>query len=185
MPVFASGKDARIFAQQLPYPPPPGQQTPAGQKWNVILDPLAVHNPSGMLFQSWSMSSAIELTERTNAFSYGKQYIPGYKDATMSLEGRIAYDLRTGFYLGELVMITIVMYSPNLVYGPPLYGFEVPITITQISRTASTSSTVNLTIGGTVNYIFDRRMNPQYVIPTIGRGFIPRFPIASEMPYSS
>lgn len=181
MPVIAAGKNARVTASQLPYPPPPGQQTPPGDFWNTILEPITLHDPLGMLFSSWSLSSSVEMIERTNGQSYGKQYLPCYKDATLSLEGFVSYDYKTGFYLGELVQVQLLMIgAPEL--GLPHYNFSIPITITKIDRGASPSTAYTLTIEGVVNYIFDRKQFPSFVLQTLGRGFIPLSPMAGILP---
>lgn len=165
-PSIMAGKGARVYAYAKDYPTPPG---------NIGYNPLKQYRSSDVApnnlyqtFSDWTLNVKADLNKRTTVISHGEQYLPGILSGDISLNGLLSSEGYMGFYTGQLVTVQLDWSSYFL--NPVLDSktIRIPVTISDINRSANVKDAYKISISGKLNWIFDFSNAPQgwLTVPT-------------------
>lgn len=181
-PSIMAGKGARVYAKVTDYPTPPG---------NVGYNPLKQYRSSltapdnnYQTFSDWSLNVKSDLQKITTTISHGEQYLPGIISGDITLNGLISSEGYMGYYIGQLVNVQLDWSS---YFTSPLLDtktIRIPVTISDIDRTANVKEAYKVTVRGKLNWMFDYSNAPQgWLIPSVNVtqdfGYTPETPSIS------
>jgi len=180
MPVtIASGRSVQIFALQVPYALPPGNN------FNAFNYPQLIQDDRFQTFNSVTIDADVQLMDRTNVLSYGSQSLPSGYSGNINLHGFVSPIAAYGYFVGMLLDIKISWIDP---FGAELYSVITRISIKSISRSVSVNGAYEIDIDGEMNFNFDSG-DIRFITPlgnTIpgNRGWIPKTPQLNELPFA-